>query len=313
MVDAARYAFPHRGADERRRLDLLAERLDPPADDECPMRLVAMNEEWQLHGSAPERYQRYLVPAVTAIWAADLVSRVGLRSGAKVLDVACGTGVVARAAAERVGRLGRVAGIDINPGMLAVARSSQAGPESGIGWFLGSALALPFAGAGFDVVLCQLGLQFFPDRPAALAEMHRVLAPGGRVGLNVYGTIEHNPATFALAQALDRHVGPGASVAKRAEHLLADTVLLYRLVSEAGFRRISVVTETRIVRFRSAADYVRIQMTATPLASLLATQEGAADRLMEALIHDVAADLQPFDTGGGLALPQEAHILLADT
>jgi len=275
--------------------------------------------EWQLHGSAPELYQRYLVPAVTAIWAADLVYRAGLRSGARVLDVACGTGVVARAAAERVGRIGWVAGIDINPGMLAVARSSQAdpssqaGPESWIGWFLGSALALPFAGAGFDVVLCQLGLQFFPDRPAALAEMHRVLAPGGRVGLNVYGTIEHNPATFALAQALDRHVGPGAAVAKRAEHLLADTVLLYRLVSEAGFRRISVVTETRIVRFRSAADYVRIQMTATPLASLLTTQEGAADRLMEALIHDVAADLQPFDTGGGLALPQEAHILLADT
>ena len=272
-----------------------------------------MNEEWQLHGSAPELYQRCLVPAVTAIWAADLVYRVGLRSGARVLDAACGTGVVARAAAERVGGHGWVAGIDINPGMLAVARSSLAGPESGIGWFLGSALALPFADAGFDVVLCQLGLQFFPDRPAALAEMHRVLAPGGRLGLNVYGTIEHNPATCALAQALDRHLGPRASAAKRAEHLLADTALLHRLVSDAGFRRISVATESRIVRFRSAADYVRIQMTATPLASLLTTREGPADRLIEGLIHDVAADLQPFDTGDGLAFPQEAHILLADT
>src|ERR1700730_14044839 len=96
------------------------------------------HEQWQMPGGAAVLYQRHLVPAITASWAADLVERVGLRRGERVLDVACGTGVVARAAAERAGRTGHVAGIDINAGMLAVARSLPAGPRAGIGWFEGN-------------------------------------------------------------------------------------------------------------------------------------------------------------------------------
>jgi ubiquinone/menaquinone biosynthesis C-methylase UbiE len=157
------------------------------------------HEQWQLPGGAAVLYQRHLVPAVTASWAADLVERVGLRRGERVLDVACGTGVVARAAAGRAGRTGHVAGIDINAGMLAVARSVPAGPGAGISWFEGSILGLPFRAGSYDVVLCQLGLQFFPDRPAALAEMRRVLVTGGRLGLNVYGVIPHlTPAATLL-------------------------------------------------------------------------------------------------------------------
>ena len=125
-------------------------------------------EQWQLDGSAPELYQRYLVPAITAVWAADLVDQAAPRPGERILDVACGTGVVARAAAERVGGTGRVAALDINPGMLAVARSLPAAPGPAIAWHEGSVLALPFPDAAFDVVLCQIGLQFFPDRSAAL-------------------------------------------------------------------------------------------------------------------------------------------------
>jgi SAM-dependent methyltransferase len=120
------------------------------------------DERWQLDGDAAELYQRHLVPAITAIWAADLVERVGLRRGERVLDVACGTGVVARAAAERVERAGHVAGIDINAAMLAVARLLPAGPGASVGWFRGSALSLPFPAGSYDVVLCQLGSQFFP-------------------------------------------------------------------------------------------------------------------------------------------------------
>ena len=272
------------------------------------------DEQWQLDGDAAGLYQRHLVPAVTAGWAADLVERVGLRRGERVLDVACGTGVVARAAAGRVGRTGHVAGIDINAGMLAVARSLPAGPGASVGWSEGSALSLPFPAGSYDVVLCQLGLQFFPDRPAALAEMRRVLVTGGRLGLNVYGPIEHNPAAFALARALDRHLGPDASVTKRAEHALADPALLRRLVAGAGFSRVQIVTGTRIIRFASAADYVRIQLTATPLASLLRHQAGGSARhLAQALIADVAAALQARRTDSGLAFPQEAHVLLART
>jgi ubiquinone/menaquinone biosynthesis C-methylase UbiE len=285
---------------------------DDPARADAGQALPG-REQWQVAGGAAELYQQYLVPAVTAAWAAGLVGRAGLRGGERVLDVACGTGVVARAAAERVGRTGRVAGIDINAAMLGVARALPAGPGARIAWVQGSALSLPFARASHDVVLCQLGLQFVPDRPAALAQMHRVLTPGGRLGLNVYGPIERNPATFALAQALDRHLGPEASMTKRAEHALADAALLRTLAREAGFSQIKIVTETRTIRFASASDYVRIQLTATPLASLLQDQPGRpGQQLAEVLIADVTAALQPHQTADGLAFPQEAHVLVAD-
>ena len=120
------------------------------------------NGHWQLEGSAAELYQRYLVPAITTKWAEDLVGRARPRAGEAVLDVACGTGVVARLAAKAVGN-GQVTGLDLNAGMLAVARGvpSEGAP---ITWIEGSALDLPFPADQFDVVLCQLGLQFFPDQ-----------------------------------------------------------------------------------------------------------------------------------------------------
>jgi SAM-dependent methyltransferase len=272
------------------------------------------DEQWQLDGDAADLYQRHLVPAVTAGWAADLVERAGLRRGERVLDVACGTGVVARAAAGRVGRAGHVAGVDINAGMLAVARSLPAGPGASVGWLEASALGLPFRAGSYDVVLCQLGLQFMPDQSAALAGMRRVLVPGGRLGLSVYGPIEHNPATFALAGALDRRLGPGASAAKRAEHALADPALLRALAADASFSGVQIVTWTRIIRFASAADYVRIQLTATPLASLLRYHaEASIGQLAQAVTADVASALHAYRADSGLAFPQEAHILLART
>jgi ubiquinone/menaquinone biosynthesis C-methylase UbiE len=122
-------------------------------------------ESWQLRGSAPELFERYLVPAVTAPWAADLVSLTDPPLGAHLLDVACGTGIVARLAAQRVGPTGHVVGLDLNPGMLAVARGLPPLPGAPIAWREASAVALLFPEATFDVVLCQQGLQFFSHRP----------------------------------------------------------------------------------------------------------------------------------------------------
>jgi SAM-dependent methyltransferase len=182
-----------------------------------------------------------------------------------------------------------------------------------VAWHRGSALALPFSAAVFDVVFCQLGLQFIPDRPAALREIRRVLVPGGRLALNVFGPIERNPATCALAGALDRHVRPDASVAKRAEHALADTAELRALVAAAAFTNIEIRTAAKMVRFSSAADYVRIQLAATPLATLITGYDPARrDHLIDALAEDVSADLAPYAGGdGGLAFPQEVHVVLA--
>ncbi|HEY1569086.1 MAG TPA: methyltransferase domain-containing protein [Solirubrobacteraceae bacterium] len=263
-------------------------------------------EHWQVQGREAELYERHLVPAVTALWATDLVERTGVRPGERVLDVACGTGVVTRAALERVGSEGSVRGLDINPAMLAVARAKS----PGVDFVRGSALMLPFDDAAFDIVLCQLGLQFFPNRAAALAQMRRVLTGDGRLGLSVYGPIEDNPGTLALAQALDHHLGTGASQTKRAEHVLAYATLVDKLVRDAGFRDITITTETKLVRFASTAEWVSIQLTATPLASLLAERLGRPG-VTERITASVVEALARYEVDGALEFPQEAHVVVA--
>ena len=176
----------------------------------------SMNTEnqWQLTGSAAERYERVLVPAIFAPWAADLVELAQLQDGERVLDVACGTGVVARHAAQKVGTTGHVTGLDLNQGMVRVARSLPSVPEAAaIVWIEGSALAMHLPDAAFDVVLCQQGVQFFPDRLAALHEMRRVLVPGGRVLVSVWAG--PTPYSIAMWNAVERHVEPDAAATFR--------------------------------------------------------------------------------------------------
>jgi ubiquinone/menaquinone biosynthesis C-methylase UbiE len=257
--------------------------------------------EWQLEGSAAELYERLVVPTMTGMWAAGLVARAGVAPGERVLDVACGTGVVARTAADRVGEDGRVAALDLNPDMLAVARSI---PGATIDWHQGSALALPFENGSFDVVLCQLGLQFFPDRPAALAEAHRVLAPGGRVGLSVYGAMERYPPTQALVASLERHGRAEAAAVKRAEHALADADDLRALVRGAGFDDVAIETVEKTVRLPSVTDYVRIQLEATPVGV-------SAGDLFDVLVDELGVALAPYVREDGLAFPQQMHVALA--
>ena len=128
-------------------------------------------------GAAPDNYERYFVPAVAAPLAGDLVDAASLTPGQRVLDLACGTGVIARLAAERLGTA-TVEAADVNPGMIDVARSIQASPA--ISWHRASAEALPFPDRVFDAVLCQMGLQFFSDKLLALCEARRVLRARGR-------------------------------------------------------------------------------------------------------------------------------------
>jgi ubiquinone/menaquinone biosynthesis C-methylase UbiE len=271
---------------------------------------MSVDENWQLEGSTPELYERYLVPAITSIWASDLLDRAAPKPGDSALDVACGTGIIARLAAQRIS--GRVVGLDLNAGMLAVARS-VANPGVPIEWVEGSALRLPIADNTFDLVLCQLGLQFFPDRQLALREMRRVLVPTGRVALSVFSAIEHTPAAYAFVQALDRCFGPDASKTKRVEHVFAEADDLRALISAAGFTRVEVTTVSKRIRFPSVLDYVRFQLIATPMAGLL-RERNEAER--KALIEDVAEitrsliDREMLDDGR-FSFPQEAHVAIA--
>lgn len=269
-------------------------------------------EQWQLHGNAAELYERHLVPAITSLWAADLVERAAPRAGQRVLDLACGTGIVARVVAERMGA-GRVVGLDVNTAMLGVARSLSTDAGLKIEWLESSALALPFLDGSFDLIFCQLGLQFFPDKRTALREMRRVLTHDGRVALSVFTGIERTPATKALADSLDRHLGAGASETKRSEHALSNAGELRELMTGAGFRDVEVTMVTQIIRFPSAGEYVRLQLSATPLSSLLDGM-GTEPRLatLEKITNDLIASQQLASEKAELRYPQEAYVLLAN-
>lgn len=263
---------------------------------------------WQLDGSAPELYEKYLVPAITTKWADDLVGRAQPSAGETVLDVACGTGVVARSASRRM-RHGHVTGLDLNKGMLAVAQTVVS-EGARINWIEGSALDLPFPAGKFDLVLCQLGLQFFPDRGRALREMRRVLLPSGRVALSVYSPIERTPGANAFVLALDRVLGPNASKIKRGEHSFNASAELRELIIESGFAKVEVQTVAQQIAFPSVLDYVRFQLVATPMAALLSTRDDA-DR--EAAIKTIAQETASFSDpamleGGGFSFRQEAYV-----
>ena len=272
---------------------------------------MADDEHWQLDGSAPELYERYLVPAITSIWADDLIDRAGPGRGESVLDIACGTGAVTRRAAARV-ETGRVVGLDLNSGMLAVARSL---PRTGasVEWREGSALSLPFDDGSFHVVLCQLGLQFFPDRPLAVREMKRVLVPSGRVALSVYSAIERTPAADAFARALDGRLGPDASRIKRSEHCFREAGEVGALMTKEGFEQVEVSTVTKRISFPSVLDYVRFQLVATPMAGLLSDREpDKRETIINAIASDTESYLDPeMLRGGRLSFPQEAHVATA--
>jgi ubiquinone/menaquinone biosynthesis C-methylase UbiE len=192
-------------------------------------------EQWQLSSSAAELYERYPARYHLGPWARGLVGLARLQPGERVLDLACGTGVVARLAAPAVGLTGQVTGLDLKPGMLAVARSLPPPSGPSITWIEGSAVDMNLPNASFDIVLCQQGLQFFPDRPAALREMRRVLVPNGRVLLSVWRIM--GPYHVAVAEALRQHVGAEAAATFSASRVVPDAEELYHLVVEAGFRK----------------------------------------------------------------------------
>ena len=265
-------------------------------------------ERWQLAAEAAENYERYQVPATFGVLADELIEAAELRPGDRLLDVACGTGVVARRAAQRLGGHGRIVGLDINAAMLDVARSTAAAEGLTIEWREGSALELPFEDGAFDVVCCQQALQFFPDRAAALREMHRVLVADGRVALSVFRSIEHRPEVAAIAESLERHAGPGAGATRRAVSALGDADELDRLVSGVGFRDVEIRAVVKMQRDTSVDGYLRRIELSAPSTDPLRRID---DRTRQAILADLRTALQPYLVDDGLALPAPIHVATA--
>jgi ubiquinone/menaquinone biosynthesis C-methylase UbiE len=264
--------------------------------------------QWQLSGNAAQTYQDSLVPAVFSYWTPILVARTQLKQGERVLDLACGTGVVARLAAQQVGKTGFVVGLDLNSGMLDVARSQPTLPGgTSIVWQEGSALDLPFPDASFDVVLCQQGLQYFPDSLASLKEVHRVLRAAGRLALGLWGALEHSPGYAALVEALDNFI-PEASPVLRTPFSFSDTEKITGLLVQENFQQINLQTSLGSVHFASPDDFVMQMLASSPAAAVVAL---ATDDTRSALISQVRAKLQPYMKDNELAFPIEAHIVTA--
>jgi ubiquinone/menaquinone biosynthesis C-methylase UbiE len=255
-------------------------------------------------GSAPENYQRYFVPVIGGPFAEDLIAEAALRPGERVLDVACGTGVVARLAAARVGPTGTVAAVDLNPAMLAVARSI---PSSGaaIRWYETTAESIPLPDAAFDVVLCQLGLQFMPDKKAALREMRRLLVPGGRVFVS---TPPPNAFFDVLDEAMTRHVGSDAGAFVRMVFSLDDPGIIESLFRDAGFGNVTVRTYAKDLRLPEARDFLWQYVHCTPLTGMLANLDAAR---IAALERDVVDRWAKWSDAGGMTYEQRMNVATA--
>ncbi|HEY0879711.1 MAG TPA: methyltransferase domain-containing protein, partial [Zeimonas sp.] len=244
-------------------------------------------------GTAAENYERHFVPHIAAPLAANLLEAAALRPGERVLDVACGTGVVARMARQRVGDSGTVAGLDANPGMLAVARSAS--PKPAIDWYEATAEAIPLADGAFDAVLCQLGLQFITNKLGALREMRRVLAPGGRLVVNVPGP---TPPLFAvLADALETHVDPRAASFVHVVFSLHDERELRELVNAAGFQDVRVETRRTALTLPPASQFLWQYICSTPLVNMVAQ---ASEESRAALESEVVEKWRDFAVDGSL-------------
>lgn len=261
-------------------------------------------ERWQVSGSAAELYERYTVTWMFEPLARRLLARVPLRPGSRVLDVACGTGIVARLAAPLVAPDGQVIGVDLNDAMLAWARSLSAEAGLTIEWRQGDAIALGFPDAAFDAVLCQQGLQFFPNGAGALREMARVLAPGGTLAVAVWG--EPGPFIHSLALGLSTFAGEGVGAQCLAPYRLSDLTALQAIAHDAGLAAAVTCTEVVHRRVEATQEWLLRFSAGLPYGPAVAAMAPATRARM---LRDVAASLKPYWINDHFSVPQDNHLL----
>lgn len=271
----------------------------PPA---CHGRAMTKSEAFQLDEAAAEMYEATFVPRVFEQWAPHTLDVAGLTAGGRLLDVACGTGIVARTAVDRIGP-GAIVGVDLNPAMLAVAR--RVAPE--IDWRRADVVDLPFGTGSFDAVTCQMAFMFFPDRHGALTEMARVARPGGRVALVVPASLDSQPAYQPFVDIAARHCGPEARALLGAYWSCGDADDLVRMVDAVdGLRVVERRTRTGTASFESSDDLVATEVEATPLIDRI------DERTYATLRREVGEALARFNTAKGFEVPLVSHLIGAE-
>jgi ubiquinone/menaquinone biosynthesis C-methylase UbiE len=256
--------------------------------------------------SFPEMYERWLVNPLFRPWAELTLDELKLSAGDRVLDIACGTGIVARVASERLGGTGQVVGVDISLDMLALARAVA----PGIDWREGNASALPLRdGERFDAVICQQGVQFFCDKPAAARQMHRALVKRGRLAVSTWRPDGEIPFFRELRQIAERRLGPVLDL----RHSLGGAASLEALLNDAGFDGVRSRTVSRTIRFEIDTPFLLLNTMA--LVGMSAVGKTASDeerkRIVETIVGDSAAMLQRFTDASAIVFELSTNLATA--
>jgi ubiquinone/menaquinone biosynthesis C-methylase UbiE len=256
---------------------------------------------------AARNYEEYLGPAMFEPLALATAEAVEAGPGDGALDVACGTGILSRVLSARVGASGRVVGLDLGEGMLAAARSHPS-PGAEIDYVQGSAQDLPYADGEFTIVTCQQGLQFFPDKAAALSEFRRVLAPAGRLGIACWGPSSEQGGFRLIGEALDRHYGSDVGDLIRSPFQLGDPAVLRQLLEEAGFGDVVVEIERVEAGFPDADHFAPRVISAGPVAGAFFAGDAARQGAVTA---DVAEALAPYRDGDTVGFEMPSLVAVA--
>ena len=249
-------------------------------------------------------YESLFVPALFEQWTMHLIEGASIREGSHVLDIACGTGVLARNALSRTGPNGRVVGVDPAPGMIATAKEI----EPSIDWILCSAEALEVGDETFDCVVSQFGMMFFLDRQKSAEEMFRVLKPGGSLAIAIWNSVEQNPAYADIIAVLQEQVGTAAADALRLPYSLGNSDEVTTVLGKSGFTSINVETQVESAQFPSSRQMVEAELRGwLPLFDI---------NLSEAKINDVLLEsdstLSKYANSSGKAIfPTSAHVITA--
>lgn len=254
----------------------------------------------QVNRSAADVYEEFFVPALFREPAKRVVRDADVRPGQSVLDVGCGTGIVAREAAPAVGDTGNVTGLDRNDGMLAVAK--RLAPR--IDWRHGTAEELPFAENSFDRVFSQFALMFFDDRTSALREMRRVVKPGGRLSVAVWDSLDHTPGYAAMVGLLHRLFGTPAADALRAPFVLGERRALNETLAAAGISGAKVCTFDVTAKFPSLEAWVHTDIRGWTLADMI------DDDQYRTLLDAARKNLTDFERpDGSVSFSSPAHLV----
>lgn len=259
-------------------------------------------DQGQVTLAAAKVYEEFFIPALFQEWAARVMEAAKISKGDSVLDVGCGTGILARTIAKHITAGGKLVGLDLNEGMLRVA--AQINPE--IDYRLGSAESLPFPDESFDAVVSQFSLMFFTDRPKALKEMMRVLKPQGHFAVAVWDSLENNPGYQALINLLQQLFGDQAADPLRSPFALGNTQRLIELFEQAGLPSPYINTIQGVARFPSIRTWVYTEIKGWTISEMLNDQQ------FEELLTKAETTLHSFlKPDGTVSFAMPAHIVTA--